>query len=75
MVVRSMFQFPSNGKDILNALAAFKQSVVFYEFQFPSNGKDILNTDAVAEAKAEAKVSIPFKRERHSERYCKRFDP
>ena len=37
-----MFQFPSNGKDILNGVAVAKRAKAD-EFQFPSNGKDILN--------------------------------
>ena len=37
------------------------------EFQFPSNGKDILNSIYVFPNQMFIQVSIPFKRERHSE--------
>ena len=39
------FQFPSNGKAYLNALAAVQEVVRWYKFQFPSNGKAYLNTN------------------------------
>ena len=62
------FQFPSNGKDILNI--RFYSWIKFRKaFQFPSNGKDILNQRRQSPTKQyQHNVSIPFKRERHSER-------
>ena len=64
----SLFQFPSNGKDILNLSTQQQPAKIETEFQFPSNGKDILNGQALSVAIWEPMfVSIPFKRERHSE--------
>ena len=66
IIIPARFQFPSNGKAYLNALA-LAVLAVGCEFQFPSNGKAYLNDSDDPYTRQDACVSIPFKRESVSE--------
>ncbi len=67
-VKNDLFQFPSNGKGFPNSGGKYNVGKTEKVFQFPSNGKGFPNAHNKEKRWILTLVSIPFKRERLSER-------
>ena len=71
LTVFSEFQFPTNGKALLNTRWNRRFKSMKVTFQFPTNGKALLNFQQRSPASQTMyTVSIPYERESTSERSC-----